>query len=1155
MQSFDLPSDVIQNWLTSSHSVDRLVLWQKLSVDDKNLIWQYCEQSSKKDLETLWRLEWQSAKEYFSSPESQNQLKMSHKIGKTRHSFIQVDGEVYMLARKDQQLGAGAFGKVKPSYLRQGEGDVLNSNGEACIVKVITVNDQEDEESVKREAAALDKLGELRAKQERQLPSGKKRIYLLAKRHNGKELFDVINAGILTEAQILMIAYQCCELVNRAHQMGLLHLDIKPENFMVDMQNGKVTVALVDWGLSQSLPTIHSEVETKLMGTPGYIAPEIIANQPKATTASDVFSLGMMLKNDLLIEPKACASLLCYDANKRESLPSMQARLIKLMNDLPSSEKDESLVQFLDAHKKTLTAIKNEPTISNETPLPLSWQKNNIQVTIETFKNNRLNILMKADDLWLIKAKAYGYVLQDLENVNNRFDLDDNQKMDLIIEKLFAAENTYYGEVKEAISKELAILQWERDFNRVYDNFEEMLKTLSEEDRLFFKQAIESMLELLADLDGNRELAYADKLQELSKLLNRQLSIFNSLVTYNPKYIFICQALTNAMNRLPTVPYSVSSVTTESTMTTMHELLKSALTEVDKMAEPLLHENKNQQPDLQPLQSKESNDIAMINQLLTQCAFYEKKVQQLLTGENNDKLSTSLRVEHYHPQMIVKLQNLLAAQKKTVTALRQQQVNKHLENQLRLQLQFEKNKSSQMNINEVEILKKIEDAQRPLTLSPDIVMDSPPNQPTQAPISSPALPWLTKTPKSEMFSYLQAEAALSIPEDQVVMREEVAMQTAIAEAQFNTQRRETNEDEALSKTLQTYQDTLAQAQAQLNSKPSVDLAGLNRQLKEVMKQTTMSANNQTLSAVLSQTQQKRQQALAKLQQMNIKLDAICQDPVAAYELKEKRPERLFARKWLKHQIKNVGRTAYGKDHVRKKQLKTIQNVLLALKNEFTANNVQQLKEKSLLAYQCLAQVQKEILEENNRLPSTLFKVCGTQMQALEDILQNLHALEMPDIPKPHLTEEQFRQVTQRTAAKEVIFVQRFRALCQQYLDTPFDSTTWGASSALSMLEANIQHEREILQYFARSGSDLTKIEALKIAAQLASDPVVKRFDSKVAERAKKVEKRVQTAKSNKAVSVSHSYKQQQALISQKVALLQETYLGKAAATSFTHKPK
>ncbi len=542
--------------------------------------------------------------------------------------------------------------------------------------------------------------------------------------------------------------------------------------------------------------------------------------------------------------------------------------------------------------------------------------------------------------------------------------------------------------------------------------------------------------------------------------------------------------------------------------------------------------------------------------LLAQCALYEKKAKQLLHGETNDDAPITLSVEKPHPQMVVKLQNLLAAQKKLVAALRQQHVNNHLEHTLRLQIQSEKSKPSQMNMTEVEILKKIEQAQRPLTLLQESSLDTLSEQSTKMPRSTTDLQPLAKKHKPKLFAQLQAEAAHSISKDNGIMRAEVAMQTAIAQAQFNAQQREVviNEDEALSKIQHTYQETITQGQAQLDSKSPVDLVALTQQLKAVMKQTNTSANNSSLSSILKETLQKRQQALAKLQQVNVKLHAICQDPVAAYELKEKRSERLFARKWLKHQIKNAGRVAYGKEHTRKKQLKTIQSVLLALNNEFTANNVEQLKEKALLAYQCLAQVQKEILEENNRIPSTLFKVCGTQMQALERILQDLQALETPNIPKPLITEAQFLQVAKRAADKEVIFVQRFKALCQQYLDTPFDATTWSASSTLSMLETSIQREREILQYFATSGSELAKIEALKISAQLACDPMVKRFDSKIIERMEKVEKREHTAKSHKAVQVSHSYKQQQALISQKVAMLQEMYLT-PPNTFLAHKPK
>ena len=72
-----------------------------------------------------------------------------------------------------------------------------------------------------------------------------------------------------------------------------MHRDIKPENLLIRNQQGSITdIVLTDFGLSES-----SEKENYFLlrcGTPGYVAPEILANRPYGTQV-DVFSAGVIM--------------------------------------------------------------------------------------------------------------------------------------------------------------------------------------------------------------------------------------------------------------------------------------------------------------------------------------------------------------------------------------------------------------------------------------------------------------------------------------------------------------------------------------------------------------------------------------------------------------------------------------------------------------------------------------------------------------------------------------------------------------------------------------------------------------------------------------------------------------------------------------------
>lgn len=92
-----------------------------------------------------------------------------------------------------------------------------------------------------------------------------------------------------------------CEAVDYAHCKGVIHRDLKPENIMIG-NYGEVYV--MDWGLAclidpeEKTDSKHvkgaSHSKNALIGTPCYIAPELIKGKP-CSKQSDIFSLGMIL--------------------------------------------------------------------------------------------------------------------------------------------------------------------------------------------------------------------------------------------------------------------------------------------------------------------------------------------------------------------------------------------------------------------------------------------------------------------------------------------------------------------------------------------------------------------------------------------------------------------------------------------------------------------------------------------------------------------------------------------------------------------------------------------------------------------------------------------------------------------------------------------
>ncbi len=92
----------------------------------------------------------------------------------------------------------------------------------------------------------------------------------------------------LSEARVIALARQLCDVLSYLHQQGLVYRDVKPSNIMFE-KSGRVK--LVDFGIAKLFnPTDRGGTQ---IGTPGYAPPE--QYQGLATPVSDVYALGATL--------------------------------------------------------------------------------------------------------------------------------------------------------------------------------------------------------------------------------------------------------------------------------------------------------------------------------------------------------------------------------------------------------------------------------------------------------------------------------------------------------------------------------------------------------------------------------------------------------------------------------------------------------------------------------------------------------------------------------------------------------------------------------------------------------------------------------------------------------------------------------------------
>jgi serine/threonine protein kinase len=101
----------------------------------------------------------------------------------------------------------------------------------------------------------------------------------------------------LSLEEILGFMLDILSALNHAHQQGIVHCDIKPENILLQLNPGGWTARISDFGIARLSKEAH-ESEMGHTGSPAYMAPERFYNQhPKA---SDLYAVGVILYELLL---------------------------------------------------------------------------------------------------------------------------------------------------------------------------------------------------------------------------------------------------------------------------------------------------------------------------------------------------------------------------------------------------------------------------------------------------------------------------------------------------------------------------------------------------------------------------------------------------------------------------------------------------------------------------------------------------------------------------------------------------------------------------------------------------------------------------------------------------------------------------------------
>uniref|UniRef100_A0A7N8WP95 non-specific serine/threonine protein kinase n=1 Tax=Mastacembelus armatus TaxID=205130 RepID=A0A7N8WP95_9TELE len=117
-------------------------------------------------------------------------------------------------------------------------------------------------------------------------------VLVLEMADQGRFLDYIVSWGNLTEEKVALYLRDILEALHYLHSWRIAHLDLKPENIVVEHASSQPVIKLTDFGDAVQLNPCSS-YSHPLLGSPEFSAPELVLGQP-ASLMSDLWSLGVV---------------------------------------------------------------------------------------------------------------------------------------------------------------------------------------------------------------------------------------------------------------------------------------------------------------------------------------------------------------------------------------------------------------------------------------------------------------------------------------------------------------------------------------------------------------------------------------------------------------------------------------------------------------------------------------------------------------------------------------------------------------------------------------------------------------------------------------------------------------------------------------------
>jgi len=184
-------------------------------------------------------------------------------------------------------LGKGGMGKVYRALDKK-----LNEEVALKLVKPEIASDKKTLERFSNELKIARKIAHKNVGRMYELMEEKGTHFITMEYVPGEDLKSFIKrAGPLSAGKTTFIARQVCEGLAEAHELGVVHRDLKPQNIMIDKEGNS---RIMDFGIARSLKAKGITDAGVMIGTPEYMSPEQV-DAKETDQRSDIYSLGVIL--------------------------------------------------------------------------------------------------------------------------------------------------------------------------------------------------------------------------------------------------------------------------------------------------------------------------------------------------------------------------------------------------------------------------------------------------------------------------------------------------------------------------------------------------------------------------------------------------------------------------------------------------------------------------------------------------------------------------------------------------------------------------------------------------------------------------------------------------------------------------------------------